>query len=241
VTADLQDRVVAVTGTSRGIGAGIADRLIAAGAKVLGVSRTSPDRARDEDAFVQIECDVLSREMPDAVLHGALEAFGRLDALVNNAGVLIAGACWEQADAELDAMVELNLTAPFRLSQRLATHWVEQGSRGAIVNICSIESQVALAPPPHAAYATTKGGLLGLTRAMALELAPHGIRVVAVGPGMIATAMTPDTGEAHDAIPLGHRLGTPEEIGELTAFLISDAARYITGEIVYADGGYLLR
>ena len=159
---------------------------------------------------------------------------------MNNAGVLVEGACWEQTDAELDAMVDLNVTAPFRLSQRFAAHWVEQGARAVIVNVCSIESQVAWADPPQAAYAATKGGLLGLTRALALELAPHGIRVVAVGPGAIATAMTPDTPEVTGAIPLEHRLGTPEEIGELAAFLISDAARYVTGEIVYADGGYLL-
>ncbi|HEX4837869.1 MAG TPA: SDR family oxidoreductase, partial [Solirubrobacteraceae bacterium] len=213
-------------------------RLIAAGAKVLGVSRT-PAGIPGDDAFVQIECDLLSPEAPEIVLHGALDAFGRVDALVNNAGVLIEGACWEQTDAELDAMVELNLSAPFRLSQRFAAHWVTQRAGGVIVNVCSVESQVAWTTPPQAAYATTKGGLLGLTRAMALELAPQGIRVVAVGPGVIATAMTPDT-EKTDAIPLGHRFGAPEEIGELTAFLISDAASYITGEIVYADGGYLL-
>jgi NAD(P)-dependent dehydrogenase (short-subunit alcohol dehydrogenase family) len=239
MTADLEGKVVVVTGTSRGIGAGIAERLIAAGAKVFGVSRT-PAATFDGDAFAQIECDLLSCDMPEIVLDEALAAFTRVDALVNNAGVLIEGACWEQTDAELDAMVELNLTAPFRLSQRFAAHWVAQRAGGVVVNVCSIESQVAWATPPQAAYATTKGGLLGLTRALALELAPQGIRVVAVGPGVIATAMTPDIEECTNAIPLGRRLGAPEEIGELTAFLISDAASYITGEIVYADGGYLL-
>jgi NAD(P)-dependent dehydrogenase (short-subunit alcohol dehydrogenase family) len=238
MTAALEGKVVVVTGASRGIGAGIADRLVAAGAKVLGVSRTAAGGSHD--AFVQVECDLLSRDMPDTAMRAALDAFGGVDALVNNAGTLIEGACWEQDDAALDAMVELNLTAPFRLSQRFASHWVERGMGGVIVNVCSIESQVAWARPPQAAYAATKGGLLGLTRSMALELAPYGIRVVAVGPGAIATTMTPDSDEVSEAIPLGHRLGTPEEIGELTAFLISDAARYITGEIVYADGGYLL-
>jgi NAD(P)-dependent dehydrogenase (short-subunit alcohol dehydrogenase family) len=236
----LEGRVVVVTGTSRGIGAGIAACLIAAGARVLGVSRTSTHEHFEHDAFVQIEHDLLSHDAPEIVIRGALDAFGRIDALVNNAGVLVEGACWEQTDAELDAMVELNLTVPFRLSQRVAAQWVTQRTHGVIVNVCSIESQVAWADPPQAAYAATKGGLLGLTRALALELAPYGIRVVAVGPGAIATAMTPDTPEITDAIPLEHRLGKPEEIGELTAFLLSDAARYITGEIVYADGGYLL-
>jgi NAD(P)-dependent dehydrogenase (short-subunit alcohol dehydrogenase family) len=250
----LEGRVVVVTGTSRGIGAGIATRLIAAGARVLGVSRTgvsrdvarvsavrsSPPATVEDDAFVQIEHDLRSHDAPEVVVRGALDAFGRVDALVNNAGTLIDGACWRQTDSELDAMMELNLTVPFRLSQRLAAHWVTQRTHGVIVNVCSIESQIAWADPPQAAYAATKGGLLGLTRALALELAPHGIRVVAIGPGAIATAMTPEGSEVTDAIPLGHRLGEPEEIGELTAFLLSDAARYITGEIVYADGGYLL-
>ena len=143
-------------------------------------------------------------------------------------------------------MVELNLTVPFRLSQLLAGHWVEEQMQTpapprAIVNVCSIESEIAWADPPQAAYAATKGGLLGLTRAMAVELAPQGIRVVAVGPGAIATAMTSDAPEVTETIPLGQRLGTPEEVGDAVAFLLSDAARYMTGGIVYVDGGYLLR
>ncbi|HEY7961821.1 MAG TPA: SDR family oxidoreductase [Solirubrobacteraceae bacterium] len=265
----LEGRVAVVTGASRGIGAGIAARLLAAGARVLGVSRTrSPEgeafakgeafvqregkafvqgereesvqREGDGKAFVQIECDVTAPDAPQRVLAGALEAFGRVDALVNNAGVLFAGACWEQGDEQIDATLALNLTAPFRLSQALAAHWVERGAAGVLVNVCSVESQVAWSQPPHAAYAASKGGLLALTRALALELAEHGIRVVALGPGIVATEMT-GAGARHDAIPLGHRLGTPAEMGDVVAFLLSDAASYVTGEIVYADGGYLLR
>ncbi len=138
-------------------------------------------------------------------------------------------------------MVALNLTAPFLLAQAVARHWVKESTRGTILNVCSVESQVGWADPPHAVYAATKGGLLGLTRALALELAPHGIRVVAIGPGPTATAMTPDTPEHATAIPLGGRPGTLAEIGDAAAFLLSDAARYITGEIVYVDGGYLAR
>lgn len=235
--APLDGRVAIVTGASRGIGAGIAARLIAAGARVLGVSRT---RARvDGEAFVQIECDVTAPDAPERVLAGALDAFGRVDALVNNAGLLVEGPCWEQDDAALDATLALNLTAPFRLAQRVAAHWAARGEPGVVVNVCSVESQVAWSRPPHAAYAASKGGLLGLTRAMALELAERSIRVVALGPGIVATEMTGE-GAQYGAIPLGHRLGTPEEMGEVAVFLISDAAAYVTGEIVYADGGYLL-
>jgi NAD(P)-dependent dehydrogenase (short-subunit alcohol dehydrogenase family) len=242
----LNGRVVAVTGASRGIGAGIAECLIAAGARVLGASRTrggemTDDRFAAGDAFAQIECDVTAPDAPAQILAGALAAFGRVDALVNNAGLLLEGPCWAQDDDDVDALLAVNLTAPFRLSQELARHWLARGEAGVVVNVCSIESQVAWADPPQAAYAASKGGLLALTRAQALELAPHGIRVVAVGPGVIATAMTPEPGATATAIPLGGRAGTPAEIGEVVAFLVSDAARYVTGEILYADGGYLLR
>lgn len=281
MTHDLRGRAVIVTGSSRGIGAGIVKRLLASGAHVLGASRSgAPDLTEvagstgvagatgDEGLsgsgspsrpgeLVQIQCDLLSSDAPKVVLDAALDAFGRVDGLVNNAGLLLEGACWEQSDAELDAMLAINLTAPFRLSQRIASHWLEHGTgkrsghfagtdskpdrqaRGVIVNVCSIESQVGWADPPQAAYAASKGGLLGLTRAMALELAPRGIRVVAVGPGAIATPMTPNGPAVTDAIPLERRLGMPEEVGDVVAFLLSDAASYITGEIVYADGGYL--
>jgi NAD(P)-dependent dehydrogenase (short-subunit alcohol dehydrogenase family) len=250
--------VAIVTGASRGIGEGIARQLTAAGTRVFGVART-PGEA------VRMRCDLTEPSAPERVLAAALEAHGRVDALVNNAGLLLEGHCWEQPDEEVEAMVALNLTAPFLLAQAVARHWVENAARapspgdghgtgagdapgasesvraGTILNVCSVESQVGWANPPHAVYAATKGGLLGLTRALALELAPHGIRVVAIGPGPTATAMTPDAPEHATAIPLGGRPGTLEEIGDVVAFLISDAARYMTGEIVYVDGGYLAR
>jgi NAD(P)-dependent dehydrogenase (short-subunit alcohol dehydrogenase family) len=233
VSGERGAQVAVVTGTSRGIGVGIAQRLSAAGVLVFGVSRTPGE-------WVALECDLTDADAPERVLAAALDAHGRVDALVNNAGVLFEGNCWEQGDEQVQATLELNLTVPFRLSQLLAAHWVALGEPGTIVNICSIESQIAWADPPEAAYATSKGGLLGLTRAMALELAPQDIRVLALGPGMVATAMTPPDAPARTAIPLG-RLGTPAEIGDVVAFLLSDAARYMTGEIVYVDGGYLLR
>lgn len=224
-----------VTGASRGIGAGIARRLTAAGMQVFGVSRSPGE-------WVQLQCDLTEPgAAAERVLAAALDACGRVDALVNNAGLLLEDDCWEQSDEDIDAMVALNLNVPFLLSQAVASHWVKEGTGGTIVNVCSIESQVGWADPPQAAYAATKGGLLGLTRAQALELAPHGIRAVAVGPGPIATAMTPELAELEQAIPLGGRPGRPEDVGDVVAFLISDAARYMTGEIVYVDGGYLLR
>jgi NAD(P)-dependent dehydrogenase (short-subunit alcohol dehydrogenase family) len=246
--------VAIVTGTSRGIGLGIARRLAAAGMQVFGVAR-SPGEA------VHTQCDLTEPGAAERVLAAALEAHGRVDALVNNAGLLLEDDCWAQSDVDVEAMVALNLTAPFLLTQAVARHWVGEASSGSnegvpreqasalaadascgtIVNVCSVESQVGWATPPHAVYAATKGGLLGLTRALALELAPHGIRVLAIGPGPTATAMTPAMPELATAIPLGGRPATLDEIGDVVAFLVSDAARYMTGEIVYVDGGYLAR
>jgi NAD(P)-dependent dehydrogenase (short-subunit alcohol dehydrogenase family) len=226
--------VAIVTGASRGIGEGIAQRLIAGGTRVFGVSRSVGES-------VQLHCDLTEPGACERVLAAALERYGRVDALVNNAGLLLEGNCWEQTDEDIDAMLALNLTVPFLLTQALARHWVKESVAGTIVNVCSIESQVAWATPPQAAYAATKGGLLGLTRALALELAPHGIRVLAVGPGPIATGMTPQMPQLEQAIPLGGCPGTPQDVGDVVAFLLSDSARYMTGEIVYIDGGYLLR
>ena len=131
------------------------------------------------------------------------------------------------------------MTAPFRLSQAFARRWIELGQEAAIVNVGSIESEVAI--ERQAGYAATKGGMLGLTRAMALELAPYGIRVNALGPGVIETEMSDTMLETvRPRIPLG-RLGTSSEIGDVAGFLLSDLARYVTGAMLFADGGYTAR
>jgi glucose 1-dehydrogenase len=236
----LDGRVVAVTGTSRGIGVGIASRMIAAGARVVGTSRSdSTAELVRSNRFVHVQSDIATAS-PDLLVTTALERFGRLDALVNNAGVEYVGDCWATSDEDLAAMLAINLTAPFAISQACARHWVQAGTAGVVVNVCSVESQVAWPDPPQSAYAVSKGGLLGLTRAMALDLAPHGIRVVAIGPGAIDTGMAPADAAYTRRIPLGNAAGTPEDVGDAAVFLVSRAARYITGEIVYVDGGYLV-
>jgi NAD(P)-dependent dehydrogenase (short-subunit alcohol dehydrogenase family) len=238
VTALLEDRVVVVTGSARGLGAAMATRAIAHGARVVGVSRSPSTRELPPSSYVHLQHDLVA-DRPEAPLELALQTFGRLDGLVNNAGVHRVAHCWEHTDDDLDALLATNLTAPFVQMQIVAAHWLALGQAGVIVNVCSIESEVGFAPPPQSGYAATKGGLLGLTRSAALDLAPSGIRVVGIGPGVIETSMSPADPDL-SAFPLG-RLGEPDEIGDAVAFLLSDLASYVTGSILYADGGYLLR
>ena len=238
----LSGQVVVVTGTSQGIGAGIAAAIVEAGASVVGVSRRPiAPRGLGAGSFLAVEADVIADGGPETALARALDRFGRVDALVNNAGIHRSAPCWEQPDEDFDAMFEVNVTAPFRFSQRFAQHWVHNQQRAVILNVCSVESDIGWLEPPQAVYAATKGALLGLTRALALDLSRHGIRCVAVGPGAIDTGMSEDDrSETEARIPLDHRYGSPGEIGDAAVFLLSDAARYITGEILYVDGGYRL-
>jgi NAD(P)-dependent dehydrogenase (short-subunit alcohol dehydrogenase family) len=236
--ADLAGKVVVVTGTSQGIGVGIVERCLDAGASVLGVSRRGGDVTL-ADRHSELELDLAREGASGVVLQAALDRFGRVDGLVNNAGALVSANCWEIEDEDWDSMAAVNLTAPFLLAQAFARHWREGRIEGTVVNICSVESEIGWKDPPQAGYAATKGALLSLTRAMAIDLAPDGIRAVAIGPGVIATEMAADDSVARK-IPLGHRFGTPAEIGDAAVYLLSDRARYITGAILYVDGGYRL-
>jgi glucose 1-dehydrogenase len=231
--------VFVVTGASRGIGRAIAARISAAGGDVLAVSRSGDASPPVAGRIEPLSLDVRAAGAPGRVLETALEVFDRVDGLVNNAGIIHFAPCWQHGDLEWDELVATNLTAPFRLSQALVRHWLERDEPGVVVNVGSVESEVAI--ENQAGYAATKGGILGLTRVMAIELAPHGIRVNAVGPGVIDTGMTgPVKTETEARIPLG-RLGATEEVADVVVYLLSDLASYVTGTILYADGGYTAR
>jgi NAD(P)-dependent dehydrogenase (short-subunit alcohol dehydrogenase family) len=233
----LTDKVVAVTGGSRGIGAAIARRAAEAGGMVVAVSRrgTAPEHER----IVALAADVRDDDAPDRILAAALDAFGRFDGLVNCAAVNRHADCWEYSDEAWDEVFETNLTAPFRLSQRAAVHWLEAGAAGVIVNITSIESEVVC--PRQCGYAATKGGLLGLTRSMAVELSGRGIRVVCLAPGYTATEADTVNPEGLDVlIPVG-RMATADEIAGGAIFLLSELASYATGTTLFVDGGYTAR
>jgi NAD(P)-dependent dehydrogenase (short-subunit alcohol dehydrogenase family) len=227
-----------VTGTSRGIGEAIARRLMLDGFIVVGVSRSGSPQLMGP-LFHDVTLDLTAET--DVVLDRALAAAGRLDVLVNNAGVHFTAPCWELAPELFDSLLQMNLTVPFLLSQRVLRHWLESSQVGSIVNLCSIESDVGWADPPQAAYAVTKGGMAGLTRALAYDFGQYGIRVNAVAPGAIDTELSPpDHASFTSRIPLLGRPGTVDEVAAAVSYLTSADASYVTGEILYVDGGYRL-
>ena len=243
-TKGLQDRVVLITGAAQGIGAACARRCVADGARVVLVDVDAP---RGEALASELEGLFVCADVGDAAavqraVDAALAWGGNINALVNNAGIFKAAPFLEVTEADFDAVLRVNLKGAFLMGQAVARAMVARGTRGAVVNMSSVNGVMAI--PNIASYNVSKGGINQLTRVMALALADHGIRVNAVAPGTIATELAAQavltSDEARQRI-LGRtpmkRLGQPEEIAEVVAWLASDAASYLTGEIVTADGG----
>lgn len=241
----LDGRTAIVTGASRGIGAAVARGLDAAGARVALVARdaslldtVAADLANDP---IVIPTDLGTAEGPAAAAAAALAAFdGRLDALVNNAGVAVRKNSEELQVEEADWLWNVNVRASLLLTAAVLPAMIERGS-GSIVSISSISGRRGA--PRRALYAATKAALDGMTRALAMEYGPRGIRANAVAPGVVETDLwrenlaKPGVAEAVlDVIPT-RRVSTPEEVADAVVFLASDASRAITGEIISADGG----
>ncbi|MFN8455142.1 MAG: 3-oxoacyl-ACP reductase family protein [Anaerolineae bacterium] len=246
----LQNKIAIVTGAASGNGRGIALRLAEEGAKIT-VADVSLAGAQETVALIEaaggqalaVRADVSQKEQVEAMVAATVQHFGGVDILVNNAGVESLIPFLDLPEAEWDRILAVNLKGPFLCSQAAAREMVKGGQGGKIVNIASINSAVVLAGQAH--YTSSKGGLLLLTKAMALDLAPYNINVNAVGPGVIETAMTanslsnPARKEMFlNRIPL-KRIGQPRDIGNAVLFLASDEADYITGTILYVDGGWL--
>jgi NAD(P)-dependent dehydrogenase (short-subunit alcohol dehydrogenase family) len=249
----LENQVAIVTGASQGIGAACAERLSQDGAAVAlwdvddarGEALAKNLTERGRRAIYQ-HCNVANKAEVDAALAATLAAFGRVDALINNAGIFKAANFLDITEADWDAVIDVNLKGAFLVGQAVARAMVANpgGSGGAIVNMSSVNGVMAI--PSIASYNASKGGVNQLTRVMALALADNNIRVNAVGPGTIATELAKNavlgSDEAKARImsrtPM-KRLGEPSEIADVCAFLVSSASSYMTGEIVYIDGGRL--
>ena len=217
--------------------AGIAERLTAAGATVVAQRRSSPVA----DGLTSVTTDLTRPDGPDRVVATALEAHGRVDALVNNAGIQPVVPFAEVTDGEWAEMIDTNLTAVHRLTRAVVAAMIAGGDGGSIVHVASIEARHPT--PVHGHYATAKAGVVMHARAAALAHGPDGIRVNSVSPGLIdRPGLADDWPEGvarwQASAPLG-RLGTPADVGDACVFLCSDLARWVTGIDLVVDGGVL--
>ncbi|MFN5177778.1 SDR family NAD(P)-dependent oxidoreductase [Limnohabitans sp.] len=244
----LKDKVCLITGAAQGIGEACARLCALEGAQVVltdvlqaqGQALANQLQAQGADARF-VACDIGDKAQVDAMLAQVLAACGRVDVLVSNAGIFKSAPFLDVSEADFDAVLRVNLRGAFLVGQAVARAMKASGG-GAIVHMSSVNAVMAI--PEIASYNVSKGGLNQLTRAMALALADDGIRVNAVAPGTIATelarqaVLTNDTARARilSRTPL-KRLGEPQEVAHVVAFLASDAASYITGEVITVDGG----
>lgn len=255
----MSDRVFIVTGAARGIGFACARRLLEDGYKVVlaDMDKSSGRKAIAElgvgdDKAVFVECDVSEKLEVHNLIAEALAAYGRIDGLINNAGIALKGGALDLSEADFDQVLAVNLRGAFLVSKAVVQYMVQEiegrDDRSrltdrpySIINMSSINDTVAI--PDYLAYTVSKGGLLQMTRAMALELAPYGIRVNAIGPGSVKTDMLAGVaGDAlekiHSRTPLG-RVALPDEIAGVASFLAGEDSSYITGQCIYVDGGRL--
>ena len=246
-----EGRVAVITGAAQGIGAACARRLAADGARVAlwdladGACQALAAEIESGGArAIACRCDVSRKAEVDAALAATVAAFGRVDLLVSNAGIFRAADFLDVAEADWDAVIAVNLKGAFLVGQAVARQMVAQGDGGAIVHMSSVNGVMAI--PTIASYNASKGGINQLTRAMALALADHRVRVNAVAPGTIATELARQAVLTSDEARLRilgrtpmKRLGEPGEVADVVAWLLSDAASYVTGEIVSVDGGRL--
>jgi 2-deoxy-D-gluconate 3-dehydrogenase len=243
----LDGKKALVTGAARGLGQAIADGLAESGATVYGTSRDAESARRISERYGTSALPLDITE-PAQVLQFAddlVQESGGIDLLVNNAGVNVPKPALELTTEDWDTVFDTNLKGSFFLTTSLARHWVKNGTQGAIVNVASQAGIVGI--EERAAYGTSKAGLIHLTKILALEWAPAGIRVNAVAPTFVRTELTASTlsrpdwaAELLSRIPIG-RFGEPEDIAGAVAFLLSDAAALITGHTLAIDGGYTIR
>lgn len=239
--------IALVTGGAQGIGYACGEALAADGARVVLADINEDGVVAAAETLgggaVGLACDMGDPEQIAALFDRIEREIGPVSILVNNAGIAAPGDFLETSLEQFRKVIDVNLVGTFLALQRAAKTMVAKNIQGAIVNMSSVNAQVAI--PSIAAYCASKGGVMQLTKATALALAPHNIRVNAVGPGSIDTEMMAGVNANPEAMkmvmsrtPL-KRVGTPREIGDVVAFLASPKASYITGETIYVDGGRL--
>jgi len=245
---ELKDKAAIVTGSARGIGKMIALELAAAGAHIVISDVVEEEGLKVVQEILNlgheaiwVKADVSKSADAAHLIHTTLDKFARLDILVNNAGITRDNLLLRMSEAEWDSVIAVNLKGAFNCIQAATRSFMKQRS-GKIINIASVVGQIGNAG--QANYAASKAGIIGLTKAVAKELASRNVMVNAVAPGFIQTTMTdklPDKAKEAlmSAIPLG-RLGQPEDVAKAVRFLSSDAANYITGQVLNVDGGMVM-
>lgn len=247
----LQGKVAIVTGGNSGIGKAIVEYLAELGAQVVIDYRSHPEATEELEREIGayggssfgVHADVSKLDDLQRLIDAAVAQYGRIDVMVNNAGVETRTSILDTTPEQYDKVLDVNLRGVFFATQYAAKQMIAQGGGGRIINISSVHEDWPM--PGNTAYCLAKGGVRMLTRTAALELAPHGINIVNVGPGAVATPINDSTmnnpelmAKLNAAIPLG-RMARPEEIAKVVGFLASDAASYITATTIFADGGIM--
>jgi len=247
----LNGKIAIVTGGNSGIGKAIALGLARAGASIV-IDYVADPAATDEleqeitklgDRSIGVEADVSKVDELQRLVDAAVSSFGRVDIMVNNAGVETRTSVLDTTEAQYEKVLNINLKSAFFGTQFAARQMIKQGGGGRIINISSVHEDWPM--PGNTAYCLSKGGMRMLTRTAGVELAPHGICVVGVGPGAVATPINLSTmqdptllDKLDKAIPIG-RMAQPEEIASVVVFLAGDGASYVTATTVFADGGIM--
>jgi glucose 1-dehydrogenase len=247
----LKGKVAIVTGGNSGIGKAVVLGLAEAGANIV-IDYVADEQATEDlekqvvalgDQAIGVEADVSKIEDLERLIGAAVKAFGRLDIMVNNAGVETRTSILDTTEAQYEKVMAINLKSAFFGTQLAAKQMIAQGGGGRIINITSVHEDWPM--PGNTPYCLSKGGMRMLTRTAGVELGPYGVTVVGVGPGAVATPINTSTmndpekmATLDKAIPLG-RMAEPEEIGAVVAFLASDGAKYLTATTVFADGGIM--
>ncbi len=244
----LTGKTALVTGCARGIGKAIALRFASEGANLVmcDLNMESLEDVANEAQAMGVQThiektDVSSRQQVEMLINNGIEQFGMIDVVVNNAGIFFNAPFEETTDEQFDRIMAVNVKSVFLVSQTIIRKWLEHDIQGSIVNLASISASVAFVD--SSAYCITKAAVASMTRCIALEYGPKGIRANSMAPGIIDTAMLPsqeDNNEwANNKLPL-RRLGTPEDVADVALFLASDESRYVTGDMIYVDGGWML-